>query len=164
MIGRRLSCGDDGGHVPNPRSKYLRLTEHRKRRLGAREFGVNDDGETVRIDVENEQGSGSVQIGGDQELPADFPVPLPDGGQVVQSVESQMGDESFFQVVVRYEDRTHEELVDFFTDYFAQYEDTVMSTSTGATSLAIFQSGDAELTVQVITDGTGTQVSISNVR
>lgn len=125
---------------------------------------IDDDGETVRIDVENEQGSGSVQIGGDQDLPDDFPVPLPDGGQVVQSVESQMGDESMFQVLVRYENRSHEELVEFFTDYFAQYEDTNMSTSTGATSLAIFQSGEAELTVQVITDSSGTQVSVSNVR
>jgi hypothetical protein len=125
---------------------------------------IDDDGETVRIDVENEGGSGSVQIGGDQDLPDDFPVPLPDGGQVVQSMESQMGDQSVFQVIVRYEDRSHEALVEYFTDYFEQYEDTFMSTTTGATELAIFQSADAELTVQVITDSTGTQVSVSNIR
>jgi hypothetical protein len=125
---------------------------------------LDDDGETVRIDVETEDGSGSVQIGGNQELPDDFPVPLLNGGEVVQSMQSQMGDESMFQVIVRYENRSHQELVDYFTDYFAQYEDTIMSTTSGATDLAIFQSADAELTVQVITDTTGTQVAISNVR
>lgn len=76
------------------------------------EVDMNDG--TVSISVAGEDGSGSFTVGGG-ELPEDFPVPIPDGGEVVSVFESE-GDAA---VSVLYDAGSYDEVSAFYEDWVA---------------------------------------------
>jgi hypothetical protein len=57
---------------------------------GVGDVEINENNGSVQIEVEDEDGEGSVVIGGG-EVPADFPLPVPDGGTVAMSISSEEG-------------------------------------------------------------------------
>ncbi len=72
---------------------------------------LGGDGQAT-IEYSDEQGEGKITIGGG-EIPADFPVPFPDGGTVVQTATGPEGG----VVTVTYDDRSYDELVSFYDDW-----------------------------------------------
>lgn len=57
---------------------------------GVGDVEINENNGSVQIEVEDEDGEGSVVIGGG-EVPADFPIPVPDGGTVAMAISSEDG-------------------------------------------------------------------------
>jgi hypothetical protein len=86
------------------------------------EVDVNDG--TVSISVEGEDGSGAFTIGGG-ELPEDFPVPIPDGGDVASVFEGE-GDAA---VSVLYDDGNYDEVAAFYEDWVAGADMPEMQTA-----------------------------------
>ena len=85
---------------------------------------VDIDDETVSVSFEDEDGSGSYTVGGG-ELPDDFPVPVPDGGEVVSVFEAE-GDTA---VAMTYDAGRYAELVDFYEDWVAGADMPELQTS-----------------------------------
>ena len=72
-----------------------------------------DDGE-VTVEFEDEEGGGSMVIGGG-EVPADLPVPVPDGGTVTSSLVQ----EGSYAVSLWYPADRYDSLVAFYSDWVA---------------------------------------------
>lgn len=107
---------------------------------------VDDDGETVSMEFEDEDGSGSVSFGGG-EIPDDFPLPVPDGGDVIQVVELSDGSQS---VSMQYDPDDFESLSEEFVDHFSQFSDTQTSTGTGESPFLNLISEEGGVSVSII--------------
>jgi hypothetical protein len=57
---------------------------------GVGDVEIDENNGSVQIEVQDEDGDGSVIIGGGQ-IPDDFPIPVPDGGTVAMSISSEEG-------------------------------------------------------------------------
>jgi hypothetical protein len=57
---------------------------------GVGDVDINENNGSVQIEVQDEGGEGSVVIGGG-EVPADFPIPVPDGGTVAMAISTGDG-------------------------------------------------------------------------
>jgi hypothetical protein len=82
---------------------------------GEVDIEVSEDDDEVSITISSEEGDASLSIGGG-EIPADFPMPLPDGGDVVSVVSQTEGDATFHTVVMTYDAGRYDDLVAFFDD------------------------------------------------
>ena len=90
------------------------LTEQIIESGGGGNVDVDIDDETVTMSFEDEEGSGELTIGGG-EIPAGFPVPVPDGGEVLSVFES----EGNVGATVLYDVDRYDELVAFYEEWVA---------------------------------------------
>jgi hypothetical protein len=109
---------------------------------------VNIDDETVSVSFEDEDGSGSFTVGGG-EIPSDFPVPVPDGGEVMSIFESE-GD---IGAAVSYDAGSYDELVAFYEDWVAGADLPELQTSTAEY--------EGARSVQWFSPSAGTYVSVT---
>jgi len=70
-----------------------------------------EDGE-VTIEFDESEGGGSLVLGGG-EVPASLPIPVPDGGQVVSSIEHA----DTFAVVLQYSVGRYGEILSYYEDW-----------------------------------------------
>ncbi len=126
----------------------------------------DDDGETGEIVIESEDGSQTVNVG-DQDLPSELTVPMPDGYEVIASSVIEQADETIVTAVLVFPGGDIEEIAAHFDDYYEGAEGVnrtetsfeggtqyVWLTEQGASVSAV--SRDGEDTVEVtVTDITG---------
>lgn len=101
------------------------LTEQIVEAGGEGNVDVNLDDETVSVSFEDEDGSGSFTVGGG-DLPSDFPVAVPDGGEVMSVFESE-GDVG---TALSYDAGRYDELVAFYENWVAGADMAELQTST----------------------------------
>ena len=85
---------------------------------------VDIEDETVSVSFEDESGSGSYTVGGG-DVPDGFPVPLPDGGEVVSVFEAE-GDTG---VAVNYDAGRYGELIAFYEAWVSEADLPELQTS-----------------------------------
>lgn len=79
--------------------------------LGSDSEGINISGTDAETgdDVEIQMGAG--------EVPADFPMPLPDSGQVIDVSFFTVGDDTSYQVTLEIDPQDWSEILDFYTNW-----------------------------------------------
>jgi hypothetical protein len=107
------------------------------------DLDIDADGEEMTINMDGEDGDQSFTIGGG-EIPADFPVPVPDGGEV-QAVMTQAG--AGGMVTVGYDAAQWERLIAFYDDFFATYPDTTRQEVTGDSRAMTWTSSEGRTNV-----------------
>lgn len=115
------------------------------------DFDQGDDGATIEFSDGDDEGSGTMVIGGG-ELPDDFPVPVPDGFEVSSTSSFSSADGTQYSAVLVWDRDDFDSLVAFYEDYFAGMPDITTSA---------FTSGDATSQTWGNADGT---VSVSLTR
>lgn len=100
------------------------LTEQIIEAGGEGNVEVDLDDDSVSVSFEDEDGSGSFTVGGG-EIPSGFPVPVPDGGEVMSVFESE-GDVG---AAVQYDAGRYDELVAFYEDWVAGADMDELQTS-----------------------------------
>ncbi len=122
---------------------------------GIENVEIDQDSGEISIEFDDEDGSGSLTFGGG-EIPDGFPIPLPDGGQVVAVIEQ--GD--FQTVSLTYPGDRYDDVVEFFQEWADGLPgQTDVSTSTGSFQSASFINADAEMVVSVTLSGSETSVT-----
>lgn len=124
------------------------------------DLDIDQDGETVGFDVENEDGSASVQFG-EQDLPDDFPVPVPDGGEVLMTSTSDMGGQQGSQASLQYPADDYEDLVEFYAGVFDSHDDTQTFSMTGDAASTTYVSESAGWSVTIVSSSAGTQLTVT---
>ncbi len=116
----------------------------------------NESGGNVDVDLNGSDGgiqvtddTGQMAIGGGAEIPADFPMPVPSGGEVLFSLTNAGG----ASVTVQYEDSRYDEIVATYEDHFAGQTDVQRSESSDPRSVSWFSDGGL---VSVSDSGDGT--------
>ena len=79
---------------------------------------IDEDGESVTIEIENEDGGGSINIGGGGSLPDGFPIPVPDGGEVVASFSGEGDEGTSYNAVLLYPADAFDEMKAFYQDWY----------------------------------------------
>lgn len=131
----------------------------------------NDLGEDVELDLDDgqvniESDEGSLSIGGG-EVPEGFGIALPDGGEVVTSMDSTSGDAVMQAVSLQYDPGTYEELVEFYTDWVGDMESNKQETSGDqrSTFWAIPEHPDfGQVTISILDMPEGPLVTVSSER
>lgn len=122
-----------------------------------------DDGE-VTVEFDDEEGGGSLTVGGG-DIPDGFPIPVPDGGTVQTSFE-QSGS---YAVGLAYPGEDFDDLTGFYDDWVASQEAENVSTSstTNPRSQSWYgerADGEFVITLVEVPDGSGNptvQVSLN---
>lgn len=104
---------------------------------------------SMSFNVETEDGSEQLTIGSG-EIPEGFPVPFPDGTEVVAVVTMGAGSG---MVTGSLPAEDFENVVQFYTDHFSAYTDVVASTGADFASWVSTEAGGT-VTVNVAEDGT----------
>lgn len=123
-----------------------------------------EDGSSVSIDTDNE-GSVAIQIDGDDggmaiigggEVPEGFPIPVPDGGQVISSIVGSSDEGAGAQVMVQYPAGRFEELAASYQSWIdgQGLEVTTMDMSTTEAKMIQFIGSGA--------DGSGVMISVTD--
>ncbi len=81
-------------------------------------FGAEEGSMSIESD------EGSFEMNSDNELPEGFPVPVPDGGTVVQSINFTGDDGVVFQALINYPLSEYDRIADFYTNHFDGIEDS----------------------------------------
>jgi hypothetical protein len=118
---------------------------------------IDENSGSVVIEFEDEEGETSAVIGGG-ELPADFPIPVPDGGDVVAVVDSG-GDQS---ASITYPSSEFNDIKDFYANWVASAGEELNkfeSSSPPSVSWSI-QDGDSTYSVSVVDTGSEVFVTI----
>lgn len=84
---------------------------------------IDSSGEGLTITGSDGDGEGSFTIGGG-EIPAGYPIPFPDGGEVLSVMSADSADGAGGLVVVSYPGDQLDSVKGFYTDFFAGFEDT----------------------------------------
>lgn len=114
---------------------------------------INQDEGTVNIQVEEDGKKGSLTIGGN-EVPADFPIPLPDGGEVIAVIDTTQDGKRATTVSLTYPADRWDELVAFFQDWADGLPgDTQVTVTTGSIQSASFFNDEAEVGVGLTVTG-----------
>ncbi|MDX1448398.1 MAG: hypothetical protein R3246_04980 [Acidimicrobiia bacterium] len=120
----------------------------------------DSDGDAISYDVETEDGSASVDVGSG-DLVEGFPVPVPDGGDVLFSGSSDMGGTVGYSATISYPAGDYERLVDFYTEQFADLSDTQTFSTSGDASTTTFSSAEAGWSVSIVSSSGGVQLAIT---
>lgn len=124
------------------------------------DFDGAGDGE-FNVSVDGEDGELSYSVGGG-EMPTDFPIPMPDGGNVLSSSTQESGDDRYQAVVVEYPGGEYDSLVSEYVDYFSGVDDVQHQTSSGdGFETESWFSADSALTVAVSRAGDVVTVTAS---
>lgn len=111
------------------------------------------------VQIQTEDGSQSIGIGGGAEVPEGFPIPIPDGGTVSYSFTDSAAGTSV--VIVDYPASALEEIVAEMEDYFSAYSD-VQTVQMSNPTQYIWNTSDGSQSVTVAEwDETTVQVSMS---
>ncbi len=78
---------------------------------------VDIDDDQITVEFDDEEGGGSMVIGGG-EVPEGLPIPVPGGGEVVTSIEQP----GVYVVVLTYPSDDYDDLVSFYTDWIADQD------------------------------------------
>ena len=115
---------------------------------------INDD--TVKIQTDE----GSMSFGGG-EIPADFPVPFPDGGEVVSVITNDTPNGPSGSVSVDYPADSYDMVKAFYDDYFAG-QDITRNEITGDGALLMYTGqGSSTLFVGVTPSSDSVSVTVS---
>lgn len=127
---------------------------------GVSKVEIDEDGDKVTVEFENEEGGGSIVIGGG-EVPAGLPIPVADGGQVGSSMEQG----STFAVVLYYPIDDFDGLEEFYSDWTAGQgaENVVTNSMTNPRSASWYgetDEGTFAITLVEAADGSGSPAVI----
>jgi hypothetical protein len=129
---------------------------------GSVSVDTDNDG-SVAIEVEGEDGDGVVIIGGGS-VPEGFPIPVPDGGEILSSISTSGEEGGGSSVVVQYPVGSFDELVATFETWMdgqgVDAAKTEMSTDEGKT-VQLYASGEDDLGLVITVTDTGTEVVVS---
>jgi hypothetical protein len=106
---------------------------------GVGDVEIDEDEGTVKIEIEDEEGDASVVFGGG-EVPEGFPIPIADGGTVLQVVEVQ----SNSSVSLNYEVADYDRVKAFYEEWID---------STGAEQVNKFESSEPRSIMWTLQDG-----------
>jgi len=122
---------------------------------GVENFDVSENDGTVVLELEDEEGDVSAVIGGG-DIPADFPVPVPDGGDVM-AVVSSGGDDS---VSMTYPSGDFDSIKAFYENWATGFGDSLSTfSSTDAASWTV-EDGDKAYSVTVANAGAEVALTI----
>ena len=123
---------------------------------GVESVEIDEEDGTIEIEIEDEDGDASASIGGG-DVPDDFPIPLPAGGEV-QAVFTQ-GDQ--VSVTLTYAEGDFAEIKSFFENWAQGLGDSdLTSFETSNPPSYSVASGDQSLNVSVTdVEGAGVQVT-----
>ncbi len=124
--------------------------------VGDIEIDENDG--TVVIEVQDDDGDTSAVIGGG-EVPDDFPIPVPDGGNVM-AVVTQGVDTS---LSITYPQDQFESIKDFYSDYAASNGDVLVNFESADPPGAGWTIQKDNQTFSISVGDTGTEVAVALV-
>lgn len=116
---------------------------------------IDEDGEKVTVEFDDEEGGGSIVIGGG-EVPTELPIPVPNGGQVGSSMEQGSG----FMVVLYYPIDDFDDLEELYSDWVTgqDAENVVTNSMTNPRSASWYGETDEgvfAITLVEAADGSG---------
>ena len=123
---------------------------------GVENFDVSENDGTVVLEFEDEEGEVSAVIGGG-ELPANFPIPVPDGGDVVAVVDSG-GDQS---ASITYPSSEFNDIKDFYTNWAASTGEELNKFESSSPPSASWSIQDGDNTYSVSVADTGSEVFVT---
>ena len=114
---------------------------------GVGNVDINQTDGTVKLEVKGDEEEGSVVFGGG-DVPSDFPIPLPDGGEVQTVVDATQNSERTVSVTVTYPLDRYDEIVEFYKEWADGLPgDTQVAVTTGSYKNAIFVNDTEGLSV-----------------
>jgi hypothetical protein len=96
------------------------------------DIDLDSDGEGT-IEIQSDDGDSTISMGGG-ELPDDLQIPIPDGYEVVGSSTLSSGGQTYIGTTLQYPVSKVEDLVEFYTDYFAGFDEVFTNQSSGGSS------------------------------
>lgn len=104
----------------------------------------SNDGETVSVEFDDEDGGGSATFGGG-DVPDGFPIPVPNGGEVIQVVETP----EQTVVAIQWPMSEFDSLVEVYTDFFSDFGDAQFAEGSGEVSFFSAYSDEEGLSVNL---------------
>ena len=102
------ACGDSGSSISE------QVLENQP---GVSDVQIGDNGSSATIQVEEDGASATIAVGG-AEIPEDFPIPLPDGGETGSVIQSTGPEgQSSGSVVVAYPAERWDEILAFYQNW-----------------------------------------------
>lgn len=115
------------------------------------DLDIDEESGEVSVQMESGDGSGSLTIGGG-ELPDGFPIPVPDGGEVMSTFSSETEEGTSYSVTISYPADRYEELASFYEDWIdGQADDVQKSETSGEFTSSSFYSATADVNISVTT-------------
>ncbi len=88
---------------------------------GVENVAIDDDGK-ITVEFEDEEGGGSFVIGGG-DVPDGLPMPVPDGGNVMSSIEQG----NTYSVMVMYPADRYDEILTLYADWVSGQDTTTLN-------------------------------------
>jgi hypothetical protein len=123
-----------------------------------RQLEEEGDSGDVDIEIDEDNGSvsietdeGSVQIGGN-DIPDDFPLPVPDYEEISGVVTQSEGSTSYTQVILSFDPDDFDDVADLYEDFFNDegWEVTRTNSSGDGQSLAIISGTNEEVNASAV--------------
>jgi ABC-type glycerol-3-phosphate transport system substrate-binding protein len=124
---------------------------------GVSDVSISDDGETVEFSVETDDGTVAVVSGGGA-LPDDWPIPLPNGGEISSVVTTEDGG----VVIADYPKDQYDALIEFYQDFVDgsgwEVVNSITMTNPSTSSWNLDNGDGGEVAIVVRDAGVGIQV------
>jgi hypothetical protein len=120
----------------------------------------DEDGETGEIVIESDDGTQTVNVGGD-ELPDGLTVQVPDGYEVLASSSFESDEESLISATLHYPESELESLIQHFDDLFDGVEEVTKVETSLETGRQILWIGAESLSLSLVKRDSESVVEVS---